>query len=33
VFGHESDKMARHYTGVACKFAAVELVTKYSLAG
>jgi site-specific recombinase XerC len=30
--GHESDKMARHYAGEARKFAAAELMSKYSLA-
>ncbi len=33
VLGHESDKMARHYAGEARKFAAANLMTKYSLAG
>ena len=33
VLGHESDKMARHQAGEARKFAAAELMTKYSLAG
>ena len=32
VLGHESDKMARHYAGEARKFAAAELMSKYSLA-
>ena len=32
VLGHESDKMARHYAGEARKFAAANLMTKYSLA-
>jgi hypothetical protein len=33
VLGHESDKMARHHAGEARKFAAANLMTKYSLAG
>jgi hypothetical protein len=33
VWGRESDKMARHYPCAACKFAAANLITKYSLAG
>jgi hypothetical protein len=31
--GHESDKIARHNAGEARKFAAANLMTKYSLAG
>lgn len=32
VLGHESDKMARYYAGEARKFAAANLMSKYSLA-
>ena len=33
VLGPESDKMARRCAGEARRFAAAELITKYSLAG
>jgi hypothetical protein len=33
VLGHESGKMARHHADEARTFAAVNLITKYSLAG
>jgi hypothetical protein len=33
VLGRKSDKLARHYPGEARKFAATNLITKYSLTG